>query len=84
MGAKVSVTQDWRLYPPSAVQGRRERKFMEGEKQSYFGTHNSNFWPLKAMYGGQWGQKLTFRCAGIFLYFFHIFKRPLLQVKPRL
>ena len=25
--------------------------------QSSFGTHNSNFWPLKAMYGDQWGQK---------------------------
>ena len=26
LGAKVSVTQDWRLHPPSAVQGSRERK----------------------------------------------------------
>ena len=28
LGAKVSVTQDWRLHPPSAVPGRRERKFI--------------------------------------------------------
>ena len=42
--------------------------------QSYFGTHNSNFWPLKAMYGGQWGQKLRFRCAVIFQYFFIFLK----------
>ena len=28
LGAKVSVTQDWRLHPPSVVQGRRERKFI--------------------------------------------------------
>ena len=28
LGAKVSVTQDWHFHPPSAVQGRRERKFI--------------------------------------------------------
>ena len=30
---------------------------LNGMSQSYFGTHNSNFWPLKGMYGGQLGQK---------------------------
>ena len=28
LGAKVSVTQDWRLLPPLAVPGRREREFI--------------------------------------------------------
>ena len=40
--------------------------------------------PLEATNLGEWGQKLKFRCAVICQYFFQIFKRLLLQVKPRL
>ena len=43
LGAKVSVTQDWRLHHPSAVPGRRERKFIA---QHTVGGHI--FWPFRS------------------------------------
>ena len=42
------------------------------------------FGPLEAIYLGEWGQNLKFKCAVICQYFFQIFKQHLVQVKPRL
>ena len=40
--------------------------------------------PLEATNLGEWGQKLKFKCAVTWQYFFQIFKQHLEQVKPRL
>ena len=42
----------------------------------------SFFGPLEATFLGEWSKKLKFRCAVICQYFFQIFKRLLVQVKP--
>ena len=45
--------------------------------QSYFGKHNSNFWPLKAMYGGVNGAKNKDSDVLWFCYIFFIFLKDL-------
>ena len=75
LGANVSVTQDWLLHPPSAVQSRRERK-----DNTYYGRQRpvtELLWHPKfqclASEGHVLGQKLKSRCALICQYYWHDF-----------